>query len=743
MDASRPVVHEVAARGRVDRDPDLAVGPGPPPDDARLHRPVRRARPAHLGGRPRARSRRAHRHRGARRPGRDRRLRQRLRRAARRLPRLARRPRLLPAPRRGHRRGRPPERGRREGGRARARGTPRSSVPSSRRSPASAFRVLLLPDHATPCALGTHTSDPVPYLFYDSTPPGSGRLLRRGVRRRLPARRRPPPHGPPPRPAEATRPTIGGPALRGGPPTAGLVRPPVLRALADRYTFHVSPLRCGNPRPSPSGPAASDGLPSATGVAFFSAVPSAPPIASTGTSGARPAQRPPCCGPPRHLERRSEHRHGTDSNSTGRCSTARIARSSTPSPARWASRRRPACARPTWSTRSSARPATAPRPAAAEAPRPEAADRALGPGRRSSTRRRSTPSPRRRTRSPGPTRPRSRSRRARAGAPAARRPPTTATTRRRPPGATARTAPRPRASAAAAERRAPSTAAAVATEPPPVDRATPATVSHGDGQPRRRCAVDPEDAASSFGEGNQRRRRRRPRPRRVSSARTSRASPPSRSGEPIDIQGLLDLRDEGYGFLRTTGYLAGSQRRVRVGVAGPALRAPQGRLREGPHPPAGEQREVPGAAPRRRDQRHDARRRAAPSPVRGPHAAVPGRAAAPRARRQPARAHRPDRRPALADRQGPARAHRVAAEGRQDHDPQADRLRDRAQQPRGAPHGAARRRAARRGHRHAPPRAAGRGGREHLRPPVGRAHRTSPSSRSSGPSASSSWARTS
>ena len=30
-------------------------------------------------------------------------------------------------------------------------------------------------------------------------------------------------------------------------------------------------------------------------------------------------------------------------------------------------------------------------------------------------------------------------------------------------------------------------------------------------------------------------------------------------GDPIEVQGLLDLRDEGYGFLRTTGYLAGSK----------------------------------------------------------------------------------------------------------------------------------------------------------------------------------------
>jgi len=36
------------------------------------------------------------------------------------------------------------------------------------------YRVLLLPDHATPCAARTHTSDPVPYLFYDSTKDGPG-----------------------------------------------------------------------------------------------------------------------------------------------------------------------------------------------------------------------------------------------------------------------------------------------------------------------------------------------------------------------------------------------------------------------------------------------------------------------------------------------------------------------------------------------------------------------------------------
>ena len=31
------------------------------------------------------------------------------------------------------------------------------------------YRMLILPDHPTPVALRTHTSDPVPYLLYDST----------------------------------------------------------------------------------------------------------------------------------------------------------------------------------------------------------------------------------------------------------------------------------------------------------------------------------------------------------------------------------------------------------------------------------------------------------------------------------------------------------------------------------------------------------------------------------------------
>jgi 2,3-bisphosphoglycerate-independent phosphoglycerate mutase len=39
---------------------------------------------------------------------------------------------------------------------------------------AGPYRLLLMPDHATPCAVATHTSDPVPYLLYDSERPGTG-----------------------------------------------------------------------------------------------------------------------------------------------------------------------------------------------------------------------------------------------------------------------------------------------------------------------------------------------------------------------------------------------------------------------------------------------------------------------------------------------------------------------------------------------------------------------------------------
>ncbi|MCZ7534907.1 MAG: transcription termination factor Rho [Acidimicrobiia bacterium] len=62
------------------------------------------------------------------------------------------------------------------------------------------------------------------------------------------------------------------------------------------------------------------------------------------------------------------------------------------------------------------------------------------------------------------------------------------------------------------------------------------------------------------GTGNKRRRRRRGRDR-DSGGQAPREGGSQRSdepqGEPVDVSGLLDLRDEGYGFLRSSGYLAG------------------------------------------------------------------------------------------------------------------------------------------------------------------------------------------
>ena len=44
------------------------------------------------------------------------------------------------------------------------------------------YRILLMPDHATPCAIKTHTSAPVPYLLFDSTREAAGgEYTERGV----------------------------------------------------------------------------------------------------------------------------------------------------------------------------------------------------------------------------------------------------------------------------------------------------------------------------------------------------------------------------------------------------------------------------------------------------------------------------------------------------------------------------------------------------------------------------------
>jgi transcription termination factor Rho len=79
------------------------------------------------------------------------------------------------------------------------------------------------------------------------------------------------------------------------------------------------------------------------------------------------------------------------------------------------------------------------------------------------------------------------------------------------------------------------------------DEGSGGTATKTQTQPR----IDPEDERQSYGEGNRRRRRRRGRERGPGEG----SSEPA--GEPIPVEGLLDLRDEGYGFLRATGYLPG------------------------------------------------------------------------------------------------------------------------------------------------------------------------------------------
>ncbi len=114
-------------------------------------------------------------------------------------------------------------------------------------------------------------------------------------------------------------------------------------------------------------------------------------------------------------------------------------------------------------------------------------------------------------------------------------------------------------------------------EPRPTRRAAPATadavaapVETGDASAPSTTTLprgDSEDERASYGDGNRtgtRRRRRRGRDR--GGERQGNERPPDSggeprereySGEPIEIEGLLDLRDEGYGFLRTSGYLPG------------------------------------------------------------------------------------------------------------------------------------------------------------------------------------------
>jgi transcription termination factor Rho len=109
-----------------------------------------------------------------------------------------------------------------------------------------------------------------------------------------------------------------------------------------------------------------------------------------------------------------------------------------------------------------------------------------------------------------------------------------------------------------------STASASPTEAPTNGAAT-GEETDGDGDSAEGSAsatatvpairIDPEDERQSFGDGNRRGRRRR-----RGRGGQEQAGEPRQvdfQGEPIEVVGLLDLRDEGYGFLRASGYLPG------------------------------------------------------------------------------------------------------------------------------------------------------------------------------------------
>ena len=111
--------------------------------------------------------------------------------------------------------------------------------------------------------------------------------------------------------------------------------------------------------------------------------------------------------------------------------------------------------------------------------------------------------------------------------------------------------------------------AAAADDPAPTDRN--GSVASADN--RGSFAPDaPEESASGAGgsgeqlqggfgaePGNRRNRRRRGRDRFDRAERDLPGQAPEQqfSGEPIPVTGYLDLRDEGYGFLRTSGFLSG------------------------------------------------------------------------------------------------------------------------------------------------------------------------------------------
>jgi transcription termination factor Rho len=115
-------------------------------------------------------------------------------------------------------------------------------------------------------------------------------------------------------------------------------------------------------------------------------------------------------------------------------------------------------------------------------------------------------------------------------------------------------------------------APAPAADPPPAVRAARTEGAERAERPERAERGDradrqwqqPRGAASAGEEGGGRRRRRRggraDRPSERDFAAAERAASSGEypdTGEPVPVSGLLDLRDEGFGFIRASGYVAG------------------------------------------------------------------------------------------------------------------------------------------------------------------------------------------
>jgi transcription termination factor Rho len=109
-------------------------------------------------------------------------------------------------------------------------------------------------------------------------------------------------------------------------------------------------------------------------------------------------------------------------------------------------------------------------------------------------------------------------------------------------------------------READSSSGPAAAPPPTTDRPEPPPADHSPRETEAQSDTHPHDGQPGGGPdyesvGNKRRRRRRGRDR--DRDRGFEQRPEELSGDAVDVEGLLDLRDEGYGFLRTGSYLAG------------------------------------------------------------------------------------------------------------------------------------------------------------------------------------------